>query len=123
MKHPRDPRYHLEDICKAGQKALVFVKGMAYESFLGDDKTVYALQIVVGSLVLGCLFFLAVPVFLAPQPMAPVGQELITWVAVGFAGIMLVARLILLPILASHARRAILRSTSRNNGNCCNRKE
>ena len=69
------------------------------------------LQIIVGSMVLGCLFLLAVPVFLAPQPMQPVGQELITWVAVGFAGIMSVARLVILPVLARHARRGVLRST------------
>ncbi|MCY2988455.1 MAG: DUF86 domain-containing protein [Planctomycetota bacterium] len=42
MKQPRDHRDHLEDISQAAQKALEFVEGIAYEDFLGDDKTVYA---------------------------------------------------------------------------------
>lgn len=42
MKQPRDYRDHLQDIFSAARKALDFVQGMAYEDFLRDDKTVYA---------------------------------------------------------------------------------
>jgi uncharacterized protein with HEPN domain len=42
MKQPRDHRDCLDDICKAAQKAMDFVHGTAYESFLVDEKTVYA---------------------------------------------------------------------------------
>lgn len=42
MKQPHDPRDSLEDIRQAAQKALNFVQGMAYEDFLADDKTVFA---------------------------------------------------------------------------------
>ena len=42
MKQSRDHRDHLDDISLAARKALEFVKGMDYECFLQDDKTVYA---------------------------------------------------------------------------------
>ena len=42
MNQSRDYRDYLEDICKAARKALQFVEGIAYEDFLADDKTVYA---------------------------------------------------------------------------------
>ena len=42
MKQTRSNRDHLEDILNAARKALDFVAGMAYEDFLGDDKTAYA---------------------------------------------------------------------------------
>jgi uncharacterized protein with HEPN domain len=42
MKVDRDYRDHLNDIQEVGHKALGFVRGMAYEDFLGDDKTVFA---------------------------------------------------------------------------------
>ncbi len=42
MKQPHDHRDSLEDIREAAQKALDFVQGMAYEDFLADDKTVFA---------------------------------------------------------------------------------
>ena len=42
MNQSRDYRDYLEDICKAARKALEFIEGIAYEDFLADDKTVYA---------------------------------------------------------------------------------
>jgi len=42
MKQPREHRDHLEDISHAAPKARAFVEGVAYEDFLRDDKTVYA---------------------------------------------------------------------------------
>ena len=42
MRQPRDHRDHLDDISQAVRKALEFVEGMAYEDFIGDDKTVFA---------------------------------------------------------------------------------
>ena len=42
MKVPRDHRDYLEDIRHAVLKALEFVEGMAYEDFLVDDKTLFA---------------------------------------------------------------------------------
>ena len=42
MKQPRDHRGHLEDIAHAARKASDFIVGMAYEDFLDDDRTVYA---------------------------------------------------------------------------------
>lgn len=42
MKLPRDYRDYLEDIHRAILKALEFVEGMAYEDFLVDDKTLFA---------------------------------------------------------------------------------
>ena len=42
MNQGREYRDYLEDICNAARKALLFVEGVAYEDFLADDKTVYA---------------------------------------------------------------------------------
>ena len=42
MNQSRDYRDYLEDICQAARKALEFVEGVAYEDFLADEKTVYA---------------------------------------------------------------------------------
>lgn len=42
MKQPRDYRDHLDDIAQAARKAIEFVEGMAYEDFLRDDKTAFA---------------------------------------------------------------------------------
>lgn len=42
MKQPRDPRDHLDDIFQAARRAMEFVEGSAYEDFLRDDKTAYA---------------------------------------------------------------------------------
>lgn len=42
MKLPRDHRDYLEDIRRAVLKAFEFVEGMAYEDFLVDDKTLFA---------------------------------------------------------------------------------
>lgn len=42
MNQKREYRDYLEDIRKAARKALEFVEGIAYEEFLADDKTVYA---------------------------------------------------------------------------------
>jgi len=42
MRRARNHRDRLEDICEAVQKAMDFVQGMTYESFLADEKTVYA---------------------------------------------------------------------------------
>jgi uncharacterized protein with HEPN domain len=42
MNQRRDYRDSLEDIYNAARKALQFVEGIAYEDFLADDKTVYA---------------------------------------------------------------------------------
>ncbi len=42
MTPPREHRDYLEDICQAAKKALAFVGDMTYETFLADDKTVFA---------------------------------------------------------------------------------
>ena len=42
MNQSRDCRDYLEDIRNAARKALQFVEGVAYEDFLADEKTVYA---------------------------------------------------------------------------------
>jgi uncharacterized protein with HEPN domain len=42
MNVPRDYRDYLEDICQAARKALDFTEGVAYEDFVADEKTVYA---------------------------------------------------------------------------------
>jgi uncharacterized protein with HEPN domain len=42
MNPSRDHRDRLLDICQAAQKALEFVQGIDYETFVGDDRTVFA---------------------------------------------------------------------------------
>ena len=42
MNPTREYRDYLEDIRNAARKAMEFVKDVAYEDFLEDDKTVYA---------------------------------------------------------------------------------
>ena len=42
MKTPRSTLDYLDDILDAAGKIEIFTRGMSYEEFSGDDKTVYA---------------------------------------------------------------------------------
>ena len=42
MTAPRDTLDYLDDIQDAVEKIEIFTRGMSYEEFSGDDKTVYA---------------------------------------------------------------------------------
>ncbi len=42
MKTPRSTLDYLDDILDAAGKIEIFTRGMSYEEFAGDDKTVYA---------------------------------------------------------------------------------
>ena len=81
----------------------------------GVPHVVRRLQIIVGSLVLGCLSFLAVALALSFQGGAPpAGRNtaIVTQCAVGFALIALVARFIVPAVIVSRGRRKILQETS-----------
>jgi hypothetical protein len=78
------------------------------------SKRVWVLQVIVTALVVGCVFFLVVAI-LVPGPgaeRAGEGRPLqITWVALAFLAVMLVARCVLPTIVVRKGRRQIARGT------------
>ena len=81
----------------------------------GLPQVVRRLQIIVGSLVLGCVSFLAVGLIICWQRGAPPAggnMPIITSCAVGFALFALAARAIVPGVIVAHGRRKILQDVS-----------
>jgi hypothetical protein len=79
---------------------------------------VIAVQIIVGALMAGILFFLAIALVVRPPtkllPLSAPG--VITMIAIGFAGLLVILRPLVLRILVARARRQILAGTFRAPG-------
>jgi hypothetical protein len=78
------------------------------------SKRVWVLQVIVAALVAGCVFFLAVTL-IVPGPgaeRAGEGRPLqVTWIALAFLAVMLVARCVFPTIVVRKGRRQIARGT------------
>lgn len=75
---------------------------------------VFTLQIIVAGLVVGCLFFMAIAVFLVQTGQAPAGGgdfPLMTYIAMGFACTAIVARMIVLRIMEARSRKRLADGT------------
>ncbi len=71
------------------------------------------LQIIVGALIAGCTAFLVIVLIQAPGAGAGGGQPLVTYIAIAFAVLALVARVVVLGAITARGRRSIVRGTWR----------
>ena len=70
---------------------------------------VHTLQIIVGALVTGCLFFLVIVLVVSSGMAAAGGMPLISYIAIGFAVMTLLARITIPRAILASGRRKILR--------------
>ena len=76
---------------------------------------VFTIQIIVTALTAGCLFFMAIAVFLVQTGQAPAGNNeltpITTYMAVGFAGVAIVLRMVVPKMIESAGRKRIADGT------------